>query len=173
MLNLSNFQTVRRNIFVGWAVGLLTLTSFVSPSLSKPSNWSYKLGDLVQFNFWGCAQSVEGDKVICTGNFRSRSGEQRISVGPGSQSNPYVIITDSRGNTYLADEMRIGDEWSCRTNCGTAQFDLVEGIDYKTVFIFKDVSLPSSKLALFYFSGSARDRFELRIRNIKMSESRQ
>lgn len=45
----------------------------------------------------------------------------------------------------------------------------VEGIDYKTLFIFKDISLPSAKLPLFYLSF---DRNEIKVRNIAVSTSR-
>jgi hypothetical protein len=136
-------------------ISLLTLTflSIASAAIAKPSNWSYKIGDFLQFDFKGCTKTTNGDDVICVGNFRSRSGEQQISIGPGYDNYKRISITDSRGKVTNADEVRIGDNWSCRVACGTwnsgtANMVFVEGIDYKTLFIFKDVSLPSTKLPL-------------------------
>jgi hypothetical protein len=159
-------------------ISLLTLTflSMASAAIAKPSNWSYKIGDFLQLDFKGCTKTASGDDVICVGNFRSRSGERQISIGPGYDNYKNISITDSRGKVTNADEVRIGDNWSCRvgTNCGTwnsgiGNMVFVEGIDYKTLFIFKDVSLPSTKLPLFYLSF---DRNEIKVRNIAVSTSR-
>jgi hypothetical protein len=180
MLNLSNLKTAQKNIFVGFTVGLLTLTGFVAPSLSKPSNWSFKIGDAVRFDFQGCSKSANEDDVICIGNFRSRNGEQVISVIPGGGNQKYISITDSRGKVHFADEVRIGDKWACRvgedcSNGFSTNFTLVEGVDYKTVFIFKDTSLPSSKLPLFQLQ-RYNDFFNsnpIKVRNINVTSSKE
>jgi hypothetical protein len=163
------------NLFVKLMLLLIPL-SFTSPSLSSPKNQSYKINDSLKFDFTGCAQSASNnEEIVCTGNFRSKNGEQTINIGPGN-IDPYfnsgsynVIITDSRGGTHPADEIRIGKDWSCRTNCGSKGFELVEGVDYKTLFIFKNVSLPSSKLPLFFFQGYANGRFDIRVRNLTVA----
>jgi hypothetical protein len=183
MLNLSSLRTAHKNIFVSFTVGLMTLTGFVAPSLSKPSNWSFKIGDFVRFDFQGCSKSANKDNVICVGNFRSRNGEQGISVPPGSGNERFISITDSRGKVHFADEVRIGDKWTCQVgeNCNltfSRNFTLVEGVDYKTVFIFKDTSILSSKLPLFQFQViyhydniSSSMPIKIKARNINITSS--
>jgi hypothetical protein len=154
-------------------VFLTTLISLASPTLSKPNNYSYKINDSLKFDFIGCAKSAsDNEQIVCVGNFRSKNGEQIINIGPGNidpyfnQSKYNVVITDSRGGTHPADEIRIGKDWTCRTDCGSKRLELVEGVDYKTLFIFKNVSLPSSKLPLFFFQGYANGPFDIRVRNL-------
>ncbi len=171
MFTLSNFKPTK--IFlVSLITTLLIFTNVTSPSLAKPSNWSYKIGDNLRFDFKGCTKSTNGEDVICVGNFRSKNGEIALNLGPGSSSSKNISITDSQGSLIFADELRVGDSWSCRVgaDCNNGINDnivFVEGIDYKTIFIFKDISLSSTKIALFYFRNSGIFKpFEIKIRNI-------
>jgi hypothetical protein len=176
MLNLSNFKKTR-DFFVGLTTTLLILVNVTSSSLAKPSNWSYKIGDNLRFDFKGCTKSTNGEDVICVGNFRSKNGEVGLSLSPGSGDRKNISITDSQGSLIFADELRVGDNWSCRvgSDCGDTFINgnlvLVEGIDYKTTFIFKDISLPSTKIALFYFRSSQAiyNTFEIKVRNISVT----
>jgi hypothetical protein len=162
-------KQIFKNISVGFTTTALLLTSLANPSLGKPSNWSYKIGDNVRFDFKGCTRS--NNDVICAGNFRSRSGEQQLTIGPGSNGEVGVSITDTRGSAYQADEVRIGDQWLCnKTDCGHGDFVFVEGVDYKTLFVFKDASIPAPKLALFLFKSPSwiSFGFDIRIRSINV-----
>lgn len=170
MFNLQDSKSIRT-----FTVGLTTILVFASStsfSLAKPSNWSYKIGNSIKFDFKGCTKS--GDDIVCVGNFRSRSGERLLHIGTGftgGLSPKLISITDSRGKVSFADEVRVGEEWSFTENGrSVGDITLVEGVDYKTLFIFKDVSLPSLKIPLFsaqsdHYFGSA-DRFEIKARNI-------
>jgi hypothetical protein len=174
MLNLLNSRTTR-DLLVSITTTLLILTNVTSSSLAKPSNWSYRIGDNLRFDFKGCTKSTNGEDVICVGNFRSKNGEVGLSLSPGSGDRKNISITDSQGSLIFADELRVGDNWSCRVgaDCGDGfgnNLVFVEGIDYKTIFIFKDISLPSAKIALFYFRNSDIFKpFEIKIRNINVT----
>jgi hypothetical protein len=176
MFNLSNFKKTR-DFFVGFTTTLLILVNVTSSSLAKPSNWSYRIGDNLRFDFKGCTKSTNGEDVICVGNFRSKNGEVALSLSSANGDSKNISITDSQGSLILADELRIGDNWSCRvgSDCGNTfngNLVLVEGIDYKTTFIFKDISLPSTKIALFYFRSSQYaiyNTFEIKVRNISVT----
>jgi hypothetical protein len=174
MLNSSNLKKAR-NFFVGLTTTLLILTNVTSSSLAKPSNWSYKIGDNLRFDFKGCTKSTNGEDVICVGNFRSKNGEVGLSLSPGSGDRKNISITDSQGSLIFADELRVGDNWSCRVGADCGNFFgnnlvFVEGIDYKTMFIFKDISLPSTKVALFYFrSDGFSNPFEIKVRNVNVT----
>jgi hypothetical protein len=166
MICSPNSRQIVRNISVGLTTTVLLFTSLANPSLGKPSNWSYKIGDNVRFDFKGCTKS--NNDVICVGNFRSRSGEQQLNIGPGYRGGASVSITDTKGSAYQADEVRIGDQWSCNnTDCGYDNFVFVEGVDYKTLFVFRDASIPAPKLALFLFT-SSHGYFDIRIRSINV-----
>jgi hypothetical protein len=152
----------------------------INPVSAKPNESSYKIGDSLRFDFKGCTKSTNSDDIICVGNFRSRNGEVSIEVSPGNSSDRNISITDSKGRTHFADEIKVGDSWSCRAgnNCNSLfsgnGITLVEGIDYKTLFVFKDVSLPSSKIPLFFFKGRVSNSFsgfEIKIRNSSIAIS--
>jgi hypothetical protein len=166
-MNYSSPSLENRKLLTTLTVALIVLVSLTSPTLSKPNNYSYKINDSIKFDFMGCTKSAsDNEEIICLGNFRSKNGEQVINIGPGRGDNSNVIITDSRGGIHPAAEIRVGKNWSCRTNCSSANLELVEGVEYKALFVFKNVSLPSSKLPLFFFQGSASgSRFDIRIRN--------
>jgi hypothetical protein len=107
----------------------------------------------VTFDFKGCstvASSSGGKDIVCIGDFLSRSGEKSISL-QAQTSNPYAhkgtTINDSAGKTYYANEIKIGDNWSCRVDC--PNITLVEGVKYSASFVFQDVSVLSSKIPLF------------------------
>jgi hypothetical protein len=184
MISSSKYKQVNRFFFVGFATIVLLFTSIASPSLGKPSNWSYKIGDNLRFDFKGCTKSTNGEDLICIGNFRSRNGEVSVGIGPGADNTKFIGITDSKGKVSFADEIRVGDNWSCRVgancsgntfalNMGSGDLVFVEGVDYKTLFIFKDISLPSSKIPLFFFRGYSTfsNQFEIKVRNINVTSS--
>jgi hypothetical protein len=174
MLNLSIFEIARKPS-IGLATILLILINFANPSLSKPDNWSYNISNNLRFDFKGCTKS--DNDVICIGNFRSRSGEQSLHIGTGytgGLSPKLISITDSRGNVSFADEVRVGENWIfTEKERSVGDVVLVEGIDYKTLFVFKDVSLPSLKIPLFsaqndnYFGWASQ--FSVKVRNITVS----
>jgi hypothetical protein len=174
MLDLSIFEIARKSS-ISLTTVMLLLMNFANPSLAKPSNWSYNISDNLKFDFKGCTKS--GNDVICIGNFRSRSGEQSLHIGTGYNgglSPKLISITDSRGNVSFADEVRVGENWSfTEKERSVGDIVLVEGIDYKTLFIFKDVSLPSLKIPLFssqndnYFGWASQ--FSVKVRNITVS----
>jgi hypothetical protein len=168
-MNYSSSFSKKQKLITALVAILTTLISFTSPTLSKPNNYSHKINDSLKFDFMGCAKSAFYNKqIVCMGNFRSKNGEQTIHVGLGS--NGYnVITTDSRGGMHPADEIRVGKNWSCRAGCGVTGLELVEGVDYNVLFIFENVSLPSSKLPLFFFEGYANGRFDIRVRNLTVT----
>jgi hypothetical protein len=97
MLNLLNLKATR-NSFVGLTTTLLILTSVTSSSLAKPSNWSYRIGDNLRFDFKGCTKSTNVEDVICVENFRSKNGEVGLSLSPGSVDRKSISIPDSQNN---------------------------------------------------------------------------
>jgi hypothetical protein len=177
MISSLKFKSITKNTFIGFVTTLTVMASFISSSTGKPSNWSYKIGENVRFDFKGCTRSTSREDIICVGNFRSRNGEASLGVATGSGNSKLVSITDSQGNLTFADEIRIGDNWSCRVGADCAgtiggNLVLVEGVDYKTLFIFKETSLPSTKIALFNFrSSNIFDQFEIKVRNINITTS--
>jgi hypothetical protein len=68
-------------------------------------------------------------------------------------------ITNLKGKQYIASEIIIGEDWSCRNDCGYKIITLVEGVNYPAFFTFRDVSLPSSKIALLLINASGEQRF--------------
>jgi hypothetical protein len=176
MLNSLNLKTTR-HLFVGFMTTLLVITNVTSSPLAKPNNWSYKISDNLRFNFQGCSKS--NNDLICTANFRSQSGEQKISIGPGWDSNKYVTVTNYNGVVYMADEVKIGSAWVCRagSTCGNfltgvGDFTFVEGVNYIATFTFRDISLPAFKIPLFYFSTNGIfSNSAIRIRNLDVADS--
>jgi hypothetical protein len=116
--------------------GLFTLTGV--PSAAKPM----KIGTATTFDFKGCTKSSDGQDIICVGSFRNRDADQRAIVYKNS-----TFITDFEGKSYNPDELKISDKL-CRRGCNQINITLAESVDYKTIFVFKDVSLPSPKIAL-------------------------
>jgi hypothetical protein len=182
MISSSKYKHVSKRIFVGLATAVLLFASIANSSLGKPSTWSYKISDNLLFDFKECTKSTNAEDLVCTGYFRSQNGEQTLHIGPGSDSYKNVTITDSRGGVHLADEVKIGDDWSCRlgANCGArgiwqnvsgaGYVDFVEGVRYKTTFLFKGVSLPSSKIALFFLKNPEFSlySYQVKVRNINV-----
>jgi hypothetical protein len=123
-----------------------------------------KIGPATTFDLKGCAKSSDGQDVFCVGYFRNRDADKDIRVFRNSGT----LITDYSGKSYEPDELRVSAA-SCRRDCYELSVTLVEGVDYKVTFIFKDVSLPSLKIALLKINtygiyGYTGD--EIKIRNI-------
>jgi hypothetical protein len=178
MTSLSKLKITNKNIYNCFAIAVFIFAGVVNPSIATPSNWSYKIGNNLRFDFKGCSKS--NNDLICTANFRSQNGEQKINIGPGWDSNKYVAITNSGGIVYMADEVKIGNNWVCRsgTTCGNfsflpgvGEFTFVEGVNYETVFTFRDISLPTLKMPLFVFStDGVFSSSPVRIRNINVTD---
>jgi hypothetical protein len=124
--------------------------------------------DGLTFDLQGCARTSDGNDIVCRGSFLSRRGEQIIQIerNRGSSSS---FITNFRGKQYIASEIIIGEDWSCRNDCDIKSITFVEGVNYSSSFLFRDVSLPSSKIALFniYINGIGAQKF----RNINVNSS--
>jgi hypothetical protein len=147
---------------------------------NKPIKLSYRINDSVKFDFQGCSRSSNSNDVLCVGNFRSLNGDREIQIGPKmkdvniSGSSQGINITNSEWQIYSASEVNINDNWSCNIestcaggvsyNPGIGRLSLIEGIEYKTTFVFRDVSLPSVTLPLFHLSP-----YEIKVRNTKVA----
>jgi hypothetical protein len=121
-----------------------------------------KIGTATTFDFKGCTKSSDGQDIICFGNFRNRDADKDVGVVRGSGT----FITDYDGKNHVPDEIKISDK-SCRRGCYSLQVILVEGVDYKAALIFKDVSLPSPKIALLQMNMTGAD--DIKIRKISVS----
>jgi hypothetical protein len=150
------------SLFVTTIISVLALSSIPTTTLAKP----VKIGTGMTFDFKGCTKSSGGQDIICVGNFRNRDADKRISVSRKSS-----FITDFAGKTYVPDEFRISDKL-CGSNCSFEYITLVEGVDYKASFLFKDVSLSSPKIALLQISNYYSGFDTIKIRRIKVSASR-
>jgi hypothetical protein len=167
---------------VSLSVALLPSTSIAKPSIPKPnlnkppanSNIS-NLGDGVKFTFQGCTQIPSQEKVICLGNFRSSNGERAFEIYRNyNQSN--TTITDTQGKSYNPVEIRVGGDYVCNQvssygggECGSLNVTLVENVDYKTVFIFNNVLLPSPKIPLLSIVINKDGGRYMKYRNIPVS----
>jgi hypothetical protein len=147
--------------------------NIAKPNLSKPpanSNIS-NLGDGVKFTFQGCTQIPSQEKVICLGNFRSSNGERSFGIYRNNYNS--TTITDTQGKSYNPIEIRVGGDYICNQvslyggECNSFDVTLVENVDYKTVFIFNNVLLPSPKIPLLSI-GINGDRY-MKYRNIPVS----
>jgi hypothetical protein len=121
-----------------------------------------KIGTATTFDFKGCTKSSDGQDIICIGNFRNRDADKGIGIYRGNGT----FITDYDGKNHAPDEIKISDK-SCRRGCYSLNVTLVEGVDYKVSLIFKDVSLPSPKIALLQMDMAGAD--DIKIRKISVS----
>jgi hypothetical protein len=122
-----------------------------------------KIGTATTFDLKGCTKSSDGQDVFCVGYFRNRDADKDITVYKEG-----TLITDYSGKSYEPDELRVSAA-SCRRDCYQLNVTLVEGVDYKVTFIFKDVSLPSLKIALLKintYGTNGYSRYEIKTRNI-------
>jgi hypothetical protein len=150
------------SLFVTTIIGVLALNSIPTTTLAKP----IKIGTAMTFDFKGCTKTSGGQDIICVGNFRNRDADKRIIIHIKSS-----FITDFDGKNYAPDELRISDKL-CRSDCSGQGIVLVEGVDYKASFLFKDVSLSSPKIALFQINNYSGGFDVIKIRKIKVSSSR-
>jgi hypothetical protein len=128
--------------------------------------------DGVTFDFQGCTRS-DGNDIVCRGSFLSRKGEQPTRIyrqnGDGTGDSYNTFITNFKGKKYIASEIIIGENGTCQNDCSHKDITFVEGVNYSASFIFRDVSLPSSKIALFniYINATGNQK----IRNINVNSS--
>jgi hypothetical protein len=123
-----------------------------------------KIATATTFDFKGCIKSSDGNDIICAGNFRNRDADKDISIyrDGGGWGNSKSVITDYSGKNYAADEIRTSDGQSCRRGCSGVRLNLVEGVEYKAFFIFKDVSLPTAEIALLQIDTNGTDTIKVR-----------
>ncbi len=150
------------SLFVTTIISVVALSSIPTTTLAKP----VKIGTGMTFDFKGCTKSSGGQDIICVGNLRNRDADKRIEVGRKSSS-----ITDFDGKSYAPDELRISDKL-CRSDCLGQSIILVEGVDYKASFLFKDVSLSSPKIALFQINNYSGNFNFIKIRRINVRSTR-
>jgi hypothetical protein len=166
---------------------LAGITSFFIPftnSLAKPNSKkpvsasnTLNLGNGIKFVFQGCTQISSQNKVICSGIFRNSNGEKPVLIFRDYPPAP-TTITNSSGRNYVANEVRIVDvdNRTCSSEnndfgnaCSWYDVTLVEGVEYKTLFIFNDVSLPMSKIPLLSIGFNYGNDQALKFRNIPVS----
>jgi hypothetical protein len=153
------------NRISAFALSAATLVAMNLPTsaLARPM----VVKDGVTFNFQGCAKTDDGNDIVCRGTFLSSKGEQQINIERQNGS-VRTFITNSRGKEYIASEIMIGEQWSCRNDCSVKDITFVEGVGYSALFTFRDVSLPSSKIALFHIS-SSYNRDGMKFRNVNVN----
>jgi hypothetical protein len=165
---------------------LLTLALTISTAditLAKPTTTETKntnnsksrgtpVGEGVKFFFNGCTQITSQEKVVCMGILRSISGERKVTMYRDEFYGNKTTITDTKGKSYIADEMRVGGDYTCKKDpCTELNMTLVEGVDYKTIFIFTDISLPTAKIPLLSIGTYGNQKNYLKYRNIPVSTS--
>jgi hypothetical protein len=166
-------QSVTQNVqriftFAIFAMPLLAL-NIPTAALARP----IVIQDGVTFDFQGCARTSDGNDLICRGSFLSRKGEQPTRIyrqnGDGTGDSYNTFITNFKGKKYIASEISIGENGTCQNDCSYKDITFVEGVNYSASFVFRDVSLPSSKIALFniYVSATGNQK----IRNINANSS--
>ena len=165
MLVFPLFQQLNSRCILATTATTLIISFFSLTTLAKPNDRSVKIGNAIMFDFKGCAQPDGRDEVICVGNLRSLGGEQIVWMDRNSSYG--TSITDFKGKVYGADEIRIGDEVVCNLECTYLNSTLVESVNYKTLFIFRNVSLLSPKIALFQ-TGSSYNGSIAKFRNISV-----
>ena len=102
------------------------------------------------FDFKGCFN--QGSNIVCGGFLRSTSGDQAATIlrDMGGQSNTKII--DSNGGIHTANKISVGTSYKCDMSCPYMDnITLVEGVNYKTLVVFENVSL--SSISLFEISG--------------------
>jgi hypothetical protein len=164
-LSCQNFERISTLAFITTSLVAINLPA---AALARP----IVIKDGVTFDFQGCARTSDGNDVFCRGSFLSRKGEQttRISRRNGSDGDTSVatsFITNFKGKKYVASEIIIGEDWSCRNDCFEKDIVFVEGVNYSASLIFRDVSLPSSKIALVNIWADGDQKF----RNISVNNS--
>ncbi len=164
--NIRSIAQCCRQIFT-LALFTTSLVALNSPTaaLARP----ILVKDGVTFDFQGCARSSDGNDIICRGSFLSRKGEQNTSIYRHySNGDTYTtFVTNFKGKKYIASEIMIGEDWSCRNDCVEKRIVFVEGVSYSASFIFRDVSLPSSRIALLNIWIEGDQKF----RNINVNSS--
>ena len=141
------------------AVSLLTtIPAFVANA--KPITIKNDSG--VTFDFVGCIR--KGNDIVCQGNFSSINGERKIYMnGYGDEGRAF--IADSEGGVHKVSKILFtGAAQQCKnSDSSDCNMSLVEGINYKTTFVFSNVSLPSDRIPLFQIN-----YLDLKIRNITL-----
>jgi hypothetical protein len=154
-----------------------SVNSIAKPNNKKPINSPNvtSMGDGVKFTLQRCTQISNQEKVVCEGNFRSSNGERSFTLFRDDTSAP-TKINDSSGKTYIANEIQIGGDYNCKKgvdgSCSGIDVTLVEGVDYKAIFTFTNVSLSSSKIPLFsigYFY--SQQLYYMKYRNISVKSN--
>jgi hypothetical protein len=148
-------------------LALVATTLVVMNPLKPVSARPIVIKDGVTFDFQECARTSDGNDVVCKGSFLSRKGEQTVVIGRGRGGWRRTFITNFKGKQYEASEIIISEDWSCRNDCDIQRITFVEGVSYSASFIFRDVSLPSSKIALFSIFADTDQKF----RNINVNGS--
>jgi hypothetical protein len=143
--------------------GMLSVVGLSDRSIAKPGENNTNVGNGVIFTFQGCTYFPKQEKVVCLGNFRSSSGEHRLFVYRNS-----TTITNIQGKTYESSEVAVGTDFICKQNCNSTDPTFVEGVDYKSIFVFDGVSLPSSKIPLLSINVINTSNYLLKYRNIKV-----
>lgn len=157
---LSNFIP-NKILSIAIASPLILLSSTITTE-AKP----IKINTATTFDFKGCVKSSDGSDVICVGNFRNRDADKRIQIHRNMWGGD-TSFTDFTGKNYIVDEIKVANGESCRSNCGGLYLTLVEGVDYQTYFVFKDVNLSSSQIALLQINLSGAE--DIKIRKIPVS----
>jgi hypothetical protein len=146
-------------------------------ALAKP----VKIAEGVSFELEACRRTLDGNDVICTGTLLSRSGERNVFINR-SEGSSYAVgtyITTSQGKTHVPSSISAGDRVCGNPNpndalaftCNTLDITLVEGVKYKSSFVFRDISSDSSKIALF--SVGFGDGYQaLKYRNLSIFQMR-
>jgi hypothetical protein len=145
------------------------------PALAKP----VRIAEAVSFDLEACRRTSDGNDVVCTGTLLSRSGEKNISISrnAGGFNGGGTYITTSQGKTHIPSSILAGDR-ICNNNpdqfsfaCNSLDITLVEGVKYKSSFIFRDVSSDSSKIALLSISFGYGYQ-SLKYRNLNIFQTR-
>jgi hypothetical protein len=138
--------------------------SVARPRIEKPVRNPnvINVGEGIKFTFQGCTQISSQEKVICQGTFQSFNGDKTLWIY--RRIFGITKIVDSTGKSHVVNEIRIGGDLICREqeDCAQEKVTLVEGINYKSIFVFTDILLDSSKIPLlsieYGFSSVGADR---------------
>jgi hypothetical protein len=163
-MSKSFLKRLPRNFFSFAIFSTLLIVSSTVATVAKP----IKIGTATTFDFKGCFKSSDGNDIICTGTFRNRDADKRVDIM--RTINNETFITDYSGKNYIPDELAVSNGKSCRTGCSQLSLNLVEGVEYKVDFIFKDVSLSSPEIALLKIKMSYAD--DIKIRRISVGVER-